>query len=280
MKLASSRHLLFIAFVPLMVLCFPGSTLAQAAPLAPPQLDQLVARIALYPDPLLAQILTASTYWTEIPDAASWADQHSYLKGDALASAIQADHLQWDPSILGLLPFPSVLDMMARDQAWTEQLGNAVLNQRPEVMDAVQRMRRLARQYGYLAPNGYVNVVDSGGYIEVRPVNPACDLRALVRPIRRLCSPASRRRRDDCNSLRSRHHDWSNFRDVGLVDWFGIRVAGPHDSHRPPSVGPGMGEPGWLCASLRPSVGASDWTARRSPPSVEKVTACADRHGS
>ncbi len=173
MKLAGFRHLLFIAFVPLMALSFQRNTLAQPAPLAPPQLDQLVARIALYPDPLLAQILTASTYWTEIPDAASWADQHSYLKGDALASAIQADHLQWDPSVLGLLPFPSVLRMMAQDQAWTEQLGNAVLNQRPEVMDAVQRMRRLARQYGYLAPNGYVNVVDSGGYIEVLPLNPA-----------------------------------------------------------------------------------------------------------
>jgi hypothetical protein len=173
MKLTGFRQLLFIAFVSLMALCFPRSAFAQSAPMAPPQLDQLVARIALYPDPLLAQILTASTYWTEIPDAASWADQHSYLKGDAMASAIQADHLQWDPSILGLLPFPSVLDMMARDQAWTEQLGNAVLNQRPEVMDAVQRMRRQARQYGYLAPNGYVNIVDSGGYIEVLPLNPA-----------------------------------------------------------------------------------------------------------
>jgi hypothetical protein len=155
------------------LLAAPAVSLAQPVLLTPTQLDQLVQRIALYPDPLLAQILTASTYWDQIPDAASWADQHSYLKGDALASAIQADHLQWDPSVLGLLPFPSVLDMMAQDQAWTEQLGNAVLNQRPEVMDAVQRMRRVARGYGYLAPNEYVNVVDSGGYIEVLPLNPA-----------------------------------------------------------------------------------------------------------
>ncbi|MGA8671741.1 MAG: DUF3300 domain-containing protein [Terracidiphilus sp.] len=273
MKLAGFRHLLFIAFVPLMALCVPRSALAQPAPLAPPQLDQLVARIALYPDPLLAQILTASTYWTEIPEAASWADQHSYLKGDALASAIQADHLQWDPSVLGLLPFPSVLHMMAQDQAWTEQLGNAVLNQRPEVMDAVQRMRRLARQYGYLAPNGYVNVVDSGGYIEVLPLNPAMIYVPWYDPYVVFAPPPSRRRRDDCDSLRPRHYDWSNLRDVGLVDWFGIRVAGPHDPHRPPSVGPGVGEPVWLCAPLCPSVGAFDWTARRSP-SVEKVTAC------
>jgi hypothetical protein len=54
-----------------------------------------------------------------IPEAAASADQHSYLKGDALAQAMQADHLQWDPSIPALLPFPSVLDMMARDPAWT-----------------------------------------------------------------------------------------------------------------------------------------------------------------
>ena len=146
-----------------------ANLVARPLSLTPPQLDQLVQRIALYPDPLLAQILTASTYWDQIPDAASWSDQHSYIKGDALASAIQADNLQWDPSVLGLLPFPSVLDMMAQDQAWTEQLGNAVLNQRPEVMDAVQRMRRLARQYGYLAPNGYVNIVDSGGYMRCYP---------------------------------------------------------------------------------------------------------------
>jgi Protein of unknown function (DUF3300) len=147
--------------------------LAQSVPLNPPQLDQLVSRIALYPDPLLAQTLTASTFWNEIPDAAGWADQHNNLTGDPLAHAIQTDHLQWDPSILGLLPFPSVLDMMAQDPAWTQQLGNAVLSQRPEVMDAVQRMRQQARSYGYLAPNNYVNVVETGGYIEIRPLNPA-----------------------------------------------------------------------------------------------------------
>jgi len=161
-------------FLPYVLLLFVVTpmVLAQAVPLSPPQLDQLVSRIALYPDPLLAQTLTASTFWGEIPEAARWADQHTYLTGDALAHAIQDDHLQWDPSVLGLLPFPSVLDMMARDPAWTEQLGNAVLTQRPEVMDAVQRMRREARNYGYLVPNGYVNVVDTGGYIEILPLTP------------------------------------------------------------------------------------------------------------
>jgi hypothetical protein len=164
-------RVLAVAVVSLLLI-FPLAATAQGPLLSPPQLDHLVQRIALYPDPLLAQVLTASTYWDQLPDAAAWADQHSYLKGDALAAAIQADHLQWDPSILGLLPFPSVLDMMARDPAWTEQLGDAVLNQRPEVMDAVQRMRQQARSYGYLVPNGYVNVVDTGGFIQILPLNP------------------------------------------------------------------------------------------------------------
>jgi hypothetical protein len=165
---------LLLACLALMLVCLPVTSSAQPVPVAltPPQLDQLVSRIALYPDPLLAQILTASTYWSEIPEAATWARQHSYLKGDALARAIQADHLQWDPSILARLPFPSVLDMMARDPAWTEQLGNAVLTQDADVMDAVQRTRQLAMSYGYLKPNGYIKVVSSGGYIQILPVNP------------------------------------------------------------------------------------------------------------
>src|SRR5580698_10428146 len=146
---------------------------APPPPMAPQQLDQLVQRIALYPDPLLAQVLTASTFWDQITDAATWAQQHSTLTGDALAQAIQADNLPWDPSVLALLPFPSVLDMMARDPQWTGTLGNAVLSQRPDVMDAVQRQRQAAHNYGYLASNSYDNVVDNGGYIEIQPVNPA-----------------------------------------------------------------------------------------------------------
>jgi hypothetical protein len=142
------------------------------APLPPQQLDQLVNRIALYPDPLLAQTLTAATYWDEVPEAASWAQQHSYLHGDALSAGIAADNLPWDPSVLALLPFPSVLDMMARDPDWTGQLGNAVLSQREDVMDAVQRLRREARGYGYLASNSDIDVIDQGGYVEIQPFNP------------------------------------------------------------------------------------------------------------
>jgi hypothetical protein len=140
--------------------------------LNPQQLDQLVAKIALYPDPLLAQILTASTYWSEIPQAAAWANEHSYLTGDTLAEAIRADNLEFDPSILALLPFPSILNMMTQDMAWTQQLGNAVLVQRADVMDAVQRLRRRAYDYGYLRSNAYYSVANVANYIEIQPVNP------------------------------------------------------------------------------------------------------------
>jgi Protein of unknown function (DUF3300) len=142
--------------------------------LYPQQLDQLVERIALYPDPLLAQVLTGSTYGNEIPDAATWSNQHSFLHGDALARAISEDNLQFDPPVMALLPFPQVLDMMARDPGWTQALGNAVLAQRPDVMDAVQRMRQEAANYGYLRSNPNYNVVMAGpGDIEIVPVNPA-----------------------------------------------------------------------------------------------------------
>ena len=159
----------------------PPPPAAEAAPPpAPPgplltekQLENLVARITLYPDPLLAQILTSSTYWNEIPEAAAWANEHSYLKGDALADAIRADNLQWDPSVLALIPFPSVLNLMAQDLAWIEQLGNAVLTRRADVMDAVQRLRKKAREFGYLRTNPYCTVVENDGYIEIFPVNPA-----------------------------------------------------------------------------------------------------------
>src|SRR5580700_10402263 len=164
----------------LLVTLFVTEAAAQYTPPPPPpnsvvspqQLEQLVARIALYPDPLLAQILTASTYWSEIPEAAAWANQHSYLTASSLADAIRADNLQFDPSILALLPFPAVLNMMAQDMAWTQQLGNAALLQRADVMDAIQRLRTRAYDYGYLRSNAYYTVTNVNNYIEIQRVYP------------------------------------------------------------------------------------------------------------
>lgn len=150
---------------------YPDQYSQQPPPMiAPQQLDQVVSRIALYPDPLLAQIMTASTFWNQIPDAASWANQHAFLRGDELARAISMDNLPFDPSVMSLLPFPSVLDTMARDMGWTQQLGGAVLMQRPDVMDAVQRLRQQAMRYGNLQSNQQIQVISSNpGYIEIQP---------------------------------------------------------------------------------------------------------------
>jgi len=154
---------------------FGAVAFAQAPPpppiLPPGELDRLVSRIALYPDSLLAQVLAGATYTNEIPDAARWADAHAYVHGDALAAAINEDQLPWDPTVQALLPFPSVLEMMARDMGWTSQLGNAFMAQQQDVMDAVQRERRKAYDYGYLR-TGPQLVVTPQPYIAIAAVNP------------------------------------------------------------------------------------------------------------
>src|SRR3984957_20649939 len=127
------RALAIGAALALAVAAFAPVGFSQGPPPPPPpsfppqELDRLVQRVALYPDPLLSQIFAAATFPDQIPDAAGWADQHHYLIGDALAAAISADHLPWDPSVQSLLPFPSVLAMMASDMAWTSEVGNAFL---------------------------------------------------------------------------------------------------------------------------------------------------------
>ena len=146
-----------------------------APPVFPPQqLEQIVASIALYPDNLLAHVLTAATVYQQIPPAAGWANQHAYLHGEQLAAAIREDNLPWDVSILSLLPFPQILSTMAQNMQWTEQLGDAVLAQRADVMDAVQRLRARASQYGYFQDpqfSRYERVVVAGpGIYQIEPL--------------------------------------------------------------------------------------------------------------
>jgi len=113
--------------------------------------------------------MAAATFPEQIPDAARWADQHHYLSGEALSNAIMEDNVPWDPSVQALLPFPSVLDTMASNMGWTQDLGNAFLAQHEDVMDAVQRMRHHAYDYGYLRTNSDIFVAP-GPFIEIRPV--------------------------------------------------------------------------------------------------------------
>lgn len=151
-----------------LVLCLGASGFAQAN-YSTSELDTLVANIALYPDPLLVQVLDASTYGNQIAPAALWAESHKNLKGETLANAIEEANLPYDPSVQALLPFPSVLSMMSKYRTWTDQLGDAVTNQKEDVMEAVQRMRQKAYDYGHLKTNEQVKV-EAGDNITIYPV--------------------------------------------------------------------------------------------------------------
>jgi hypothetical protein len=166
---ATGKTLAMILAVFVMCCALGTQASAQSAPyFAPPQLDHMVSRIALYPDPLLAQTLAAATFPDQIQDASYWADDHQNVTGNELAAAIEGDQLPWDPSVQALLPFPSVLHMMASDMNWTTDLGNAFLGQQQEVMFAVQRMRQRARDYGYLRTGPQI-IVGGGPYITIMP---------------------------------------------------------------------------------------------------------------
>jgi hypothetical protein len=129
----------------------------QAPPKIPnDQLDSLVAPIALYPDPLLSQVLVASTYPLEIIQLQQWLAQHTDLKGDALAAAVEKE--DWDPSIQAMAPLPDAVKQLSENIKWTTDLGNAFLAQQSDVMDAVQRMRAKAKDAGNLKSNEQLKV--------------------------------------------------------------------------------------------------------------------------
>lgn len=135
------------------------------------ELDTLVSFVALYPDPLLVHVLTATTYGEQIPGANDWAQSHKNLGGNALSKAIESANLSYDPSVQALLPFPTVLAMMAKYNVWRDQLGDAVANQKDDVMDAIQRMRQAAYDHGHLQTDDKVKVEETSGNIEINPVN-------------------------------------------------------------------------------------------------------------
>jgi hypothetical protein len=135
-----------------LLLVVPLPLLAQqdqaAKPFKPEELDQLVAPIALYPDPLLAQVLMASTYPLDVVQAARFAKDNASLKGDQRDQALQKQ--RWDDSVKSLVSFPDVLTMMDAKLDWTQKLGDAFLAQQADVMNAVQRLRAKAQATGNL----------------------------------------------------------------------------------------------------------------------------------
>jgi len=138
------------------------------------QLDSLVAPIALYPDPLLAQVLAASTYPLEIVQCARWFKENPKLTGENLTKA--AAKQPWDASVSALVAFPDALKFLDSNLQWTQDLGNAFLDQQSEVMDAVQRMRKKAKDSGKLESSKEqkveVQTIESKTVVVIQPADP------------------------------------------------------------------------------------------------------------
>src|SRR5574343_827143 len=135
------------------------------------QLAALVVPIALYPDPLVAHVLMASTYPLEVAEAYNWQKANSRLTGNALNQALQQQN--WDPSVKSLVSFPPVLGMMGSQLSWTQELGDSVLAQQSDVMNAIQALRAKAQQSGALTSTSQQTVTGGNGQpIVIQPANP------------------------------------------------------------------------------------------------------------
>lgn len=152
----------------------PQATAAAPA-FKPEEIEALVAPIALYPDPLLSQVLMASTYPLEVVQAARWVKGNPNVKGDAAVKAVEGQ--KWDVSVKSLVAFPQVLEPMNGKIDWTQKLGDAFLADQKAVMDAVQRLRQRAQQSGNLKTSEQQKVVVEQAapqqtVIKIEPVSP------------------------------------------------------------------------------------------------------------
>jgi len=148
----------------------PGGA-ADVAPMTTSQLRSLVAPIALYPDPLVAQILAAATFPDQVAVAEYWLQQHHGLTGSTLMEAVNGQ--SWDASVKALTQFPSVLDNMAKNLNWASSLGEAYHNQPAEVMTAIQMLRAQAKAQGNLHSGPQITVSQpSPEAIVIEPTNP------------------------------------------------------------------------------------------------------------
>ena|SRR5579862_7293398 len=132
-----------------------------------PDLQQLVAPVALYPDGLLADVLAAATFPSDVDAAAQWLQQNASLSSDQVADAV--DRQPWDDSVKSLTEFPSVLAMMDQNLSWTSALGDAYYNEPDDVMDAVQALRGRAMSAGTLQSNSQITVTTADGIISIEP---------------------------------------------------------------------------------------------------------------
>ena len=134
----------------------PAPLQATTATWAPEALEELLAPVALYPDPVLMQVLTAATNPQEVLDAGNWLIANPSLNGNALDEAAQ--QVGFTPPVRGLVQSPQVIDQMCLNMGWTEELGQAYVNDQAGVMDAVQRLRVQAQEVGTLASSDKMKV--------------------------------------------------------------------------------------------------------------------------
>ena len=163
-----------LAWMMVLVLAIPPGVIAQQtqanAVFPPEELEQILAPIALHPDPLVSQILMASTYPLEVVQADRWAKQNASLKGDALTKALEAQ--DWDPSVKSLVNFPQVLTMMSEKLDWMQKLGDAFLADQKKVLDTIQSLRAKAQASGNLQTTKEQTVIVEEKIIKIEPANP------------------------------------------------------------------------------------------------------------
>jgi hypothetical protein len=166
--------IVLLCYVPFGAMAQQPETAPTQSLLKPEELDQLLAPIALHPDPLLSEILIASSYPLEVVQADRWAKSNTALEGDALTAALAKQ--SWDDSVKSLVQVPSVLTMMSEQLDWTQKLGDAVLAQQADVMDSIQRLRTRAQANGKLQTTKEQTVTvkteDQKQYVMIEPTSP------------------------------------------------------------------------------------------------------------
>ncbi|MGD0542568.1 MAG: DUF3300 domain-containing protein [Tepidisphaeraceae bacterium] len=202
-------------------------------PAADPALQQLVSPIALYPDPILADVLPASTYPDQVQQAEQFLQYNPTPPDDLIAGQ------NWDPSVQSLVHYPSVLQYMAANPDWTASLGSAFTSEQPQVMEAIQDLRAQAQAVGNLTTTPDEYVVDEGGFIYIRPAVDGVIVIPFYDPIlvyrQRYMIDYRYRYRDGV--WLDHGFDWQHH-DVYTGDWHRGWAGGPGDWHRDPSWAP------------------------------------------
>ena len=169
MTTANSRIAFILAGFLVLGLGLSGEPASAEAPdgFSQPELDQMLAPIALYPDTVLSHVLIAATYPLEVVQGARWSRANPGYAGEYAVEAVE--HMPWDPSVMALVAFPELLARMDADLVWTQRLGDAFLVQEYQVLDTIQYLRDEAYAAGHLRSNEYVRVVREPTYIYIEP---------------------------------------------------------------------------------------------------------------